>query len=88
MGRITQTFVKRTGVALTEKYPKKFSISFEDNKKALQELIEKGELNCPSNRVRNRLAGCIVRRVSPKKSNRTYKPMVKEKRPKRIFKRR
>lgn len=71
MGRITQTFIKRTGDSLIVKYPKRFKENFEENKKSLQDLIDNGELDCPSKLVRNKLAGYMVKGVKPKS---TLKP--------------
>ncbi|MFH1424944.1 MAG: 30S ribosomal protein S17e [archaeon] len=61
MGNIKQTFIKRAGKDLIEKYPTKFKPDFEQIKKTLQELMDSRELNCPSKKVRNRLAGFMVR---------------------------
>jgi len=63
MGCIKQKFIKRTGKALVEKYPGRFKIKFEENKKELQQLITDGDLNSPSKMIRNRLAGFVTRQI-------------------------
>ncbi|MAF89394.1 MAG: 30S ribosomal protein S17e [archaeon] len=63
MGRIIQTFVKRVGDELLERSPDNYSVDFDKNKLALNEIIENGSLKCPSKRIRNRLAGYISRAV-------------------------
>lgn len=56
MGRIKTTLIKRTANTLIKKYPEKFSESFEENKKAVEELAE-----VPSKKLRNVIAGYITR---------------------------
>jgi len=63
MGRIRHKFIKRTGKALVEKYPKKFKEEFNHNKKELQQLITEDLLHSPSKKVRNRLAGYMTRKI-------------------------
>ncbi|HIJ99290.1 TPA: 30S ribosomal protein S17e [archaeon] len=63
MGRIIQTFVKRVGDELLERSPDSYSIDFDKNKVAINEIIESGRLICPSKRIRNRLAGYVSRAV-------------------------
>lgn len=83
MGRIRQTFIKRTGDKLVRKYPNKFKQDFQANKKALQELIDSGELECPSKSVRNKLAGYLIRVMAPK-SGRSYTSVTEQKRSTKI----
>ena len=56
MGRIKTTMIKNLGKKLLKKYPDKFTTDFEENKKVLKEL---GIID--SKRIRNRVAGYIVR---------------------------
>ncbi|MBA2841097.1 small subunit ribosomal protein S17e [Methanococcus maripaludis] len=58
MGRIRQTFIKRTGEELIEKFADKFTSDFEENKKAV------GEVAMISTKpLRNRIAGYITAKV-------------------------
>jgi small subunit ribosomal protein S17e len=50
--------IKRLAKALIEKYPSKFSINFDDNKRMVDELTEG-----TTTRVRNQVAGYITRTV-------------------------
>ncbi|MFB6099855.1 MAG: 30S ribosomal protein S17e [Candidatus Nanohalobium sp.] len=61
MGRVRQTYVKRLAQDLVDADEKKFSEDFEENK---EELKETGEFT--SKRLRNRVAGYIVRVVQNK----------------------
>lgn len=61
MGRVRQTYVKRLAKDLVSADEEKFSEDFEENKEALQET---GEFT--SKRLRNRVAGYIVRVVQNK----------------------
>lgn len=54
MGRIKSTLVKRTAKQLVEKTPESFSKEFDQNKKALGNLM-------PSKKIRNKIAGQITR---------------------------
>lgn len=56
MGRVRQNYIKRLARDLVEADPEKFSEDFDENKEALKET---GEFN--SKRLRNRVAGYIVR---------------------------
>ncbi|AEH07234.1 MULTISPECIES: 30S ribosomal protein S17e [Methanothermococcus] len=58
MGRIRQTFIKRTGDELLEKFEDKFTTDFETNKKAVEEVAL-----ISTKRLRNRIAGYITSRV-------------------------
>ena len=61
MGRVRQTYVKRLAKDLVDADEEKFSEDFDENKEALQET---GEFE--SKRLRNRVAGYIVRVVQNK----------------------
>ncbi len=56
MGRVRQTYIKRLAKDLVESDNKEFSEDFDENKEILGET---GEFN--SKRLRNRVAGYIVR---------------------------
>ncbi|MBP2143571.1 small subunit ribosomal protein S17e [Methanococcus voltae] len=58
MGRIRQTFIKRTGDELVERFAEKFTTDFDSNKKAVGEvaLIE-------TKTLRNRVAGYVTAKV-------------------------
>ncbi len=62
MGRIRQASIKRTAAMLVREHPELFGESFEQNKKALKELDV-----IDSKRLRNKIAGYIVRVVKNKK---------------------
>lgn len=55
MGRIKTSFVKHVARELFEKRPEKFSTDFEQNKKAMAELV-----SIESKRTRNIVAGYIT----------------------------
>ena len=61
MGKVRPAYIKRTARRLLELYPDKFTTDFEHNKKMVQELT-----NITSKRVRNRIAGYLVRLVKQK----------------------
>ncbi|MCS3901114.1 30S ribosomal protein S17e [Methanococcus voltae] len=58
MGRIRQTFIKRAGDELVERFAEKFTTDFDSNKKAVEEvaLIE-------TKTLRNRVAGYVTAKV-------------------------
>ncbi len=56
MGRIKQTFLKRTANELMENYNENFSTDFDNNKKKVQEFT-----NIESKSIRNKVAGYITR---------------------------
>lgn len=58
MGKIRPAYIKRLARELVQKYPDVFTTDFETNKR----LVEK-YANVPSKKVRNRVAGYIVRLV-------------------------
>ena len=59
LGKVRPEQVKRIAKELLVRFPNRFSTSFEDNKKTLQELAEIG-----SQKLRNRIAGYITHLVS------------------------
>jgi len=58
LGRIRQTFIKRTGDELIEKFEDKFTRDFETNKKVVEEVAL-----ISTKRLRNRIAGYITSRI-------------------------
>ncbi|ABO35336.1 30S ribosomal protein S17e [Methanococcus maripaludis] len=58
MGRIRQTFIKRTGEELIEKFADKFTSDFEENKKAVEEVAM-----ISTKTLRNRVAGYVTAKV-------------------------
>lgn len=58
MGRVRQTYIKRLAQDLVEADPERFSEDFEENKEELKDMDE-----FESKRLRNRVAGYIVRVV-------------------------
>lgn len=58
MGRIRQTFIKRTGEELVERFPGKFTSDFEANKKAVEEVAR-----ISTKTLRNRVAGYVTAKV-------------------------
>jgi len=62
VGRIRTNFIKSLSKNLVEVYPEKFGVSFDENKKALNELKVFDEKF-----TRNKVAGYIVRVVLKKK---------------------
>jgi len=55
MGRVRQTYIKRTARNLLERYPGKFSTNYGENRRVLGELT-----NIGSKPLRNRVAGYIA----------------------------
>ena len=63
MGNIRQTNIKNSAIELLEKYPKEFIIGdYQHNKLKVAELTDVSSIL-----LRNRIAGYITRRLSPKK---------------------
>ncbi|MCG2718937.1 MAG: 30S ribosomal protein S17e [Nanoarchaeota archaeon] len=56
MGRIKTMLIKRTANTLIQKYPKRFTENFDENKKLMHEVAEVG-----SKKLRNVIAGYITR---------------------------
>lgn len=61
MGRVRQTYIKRLAKNLVNADEERFSEDFDENKEALKETTE-----FQSKRLRNRVAGYIVRVVQNK----------------------
>ena len=62
MGKVRSTLIKRTSRRTLRKYPERISKDFDENKKAVSEL-----LILPSKRVRNMVAGYITTLFKQKK---------------------
>ncbi len=62
MGRIRTAMVKKIARRLVEKYPELFTADFEHNKNVLKELNI-----IPTKKLRNRVAGYMVRIVKNRK---------------------
>ncbi|ABR56490.1 30S ribosomal protein S17e [Methanococcus aeolicus] len=58
MGRIRQTFIKRAGEDLVEKYEDRLTTDFETNKKVIDEVAE-----IATKRLRNRVAGYVTKKM-------------------------
>lgn len=58
MGRVRQTYIKRLAKDLVDADPERFSEDFDENKEELKDMDE-----FDSKRLRNRVAGYIVRVV-------------------------
>lgn len=56
MGRIGTGYISRKAQEVIDKYPAKFSTDFKKNKQGLAEISE-----IPSKKLRNKLAGKILR---------------------------
>lgn len=56
MGRIRSTYIKRVSLELYNKYPKAFSVDFENNKEMVSKLSD-----VSTTKMRNRIAGYITR---------------------------
>lgn len=55
MGKVRTQVVKKVAKELLEKYPDAFTTSFEENKRAVERLLE-----VDGKRLRNRIAGYIT----------------------------
>ena len=62
MGRIKTKWIKTVADRLLEKYPERFTIDFDTNKEAIKEMKL-----LDSKKMRNKIAGCIVKKVKKKK---------------------
>jgi len=62
MGRIRSALIKKISMRLVEENPELFSADFEHNKKVLKDLNL-----IPSKKIRNKVAGYIVRTIKKKK---------------------
>jgi len=56
MGKVRPLHIKNIARELVEKYGDKLSKDFQKNKKIVAELV-----NCPSKRIRNKIAGYVTR---------------------------
>jgi len=56
LGRVRTEMIKKTARELLESNPQRFSADYEENKKAVDELV-----NAKTKRVRNRIAGYVTR---------------------------
>ncbi|MCS7131530.1 MAG: 30S ribosomal protein S17e [Hadesarchaea archaeon] len=61
MGRVRQTFIKRAAEQLLQRYPELFSMDFNQNRQALEKLV-----NIPSKPLKNKVAGYITALVKQK----------------------
>ncbi len=61
MGKVRPVLVKRTARELLEQYRDRFTTDFEHNKQVLDEVTK-----LPSKKIRNRVAGYIVRLLKRK----------------------
>jgi small subunit ribosomal protein S17e len=58
LGRIRQTFIKRAGEDLIEKYEDRLTTDFETNKKVVDEIAI-----ISTKRLRNRVAGYVTKKM-------------------------
>ena len=56
MGNIRPTYIKRVAIELVERFPEKFTPSFDENKAAVTALTD-----ITSKKMRNRIAGYVTR---------------------------
>ena len=80
MGRIKPTFVKRAAEGVYKNYKDRVKQDFEANKQVLQELINSGIFASPSKKMRNKVAGALVRSARKEKLGRISAPKKIEKR--------
>ena len=66
MGKVRSDAVKKISREMIKRYPDRFTINFEENKKSLEPLLV-----IPSIRLRNRIAGYITRLVAIAKAAET-----------------
>ena len=66
MGKVRSDAVKKISREMIKRYPDRFTIDFEENKKSLEPLLV-----IPSIRLRNRIAGYITRLVAIAKAAET-----------------
>jgi small subunit ribosomal protein S17e len=59
LGKVKTEHIKRLGKELMERFPKKFSSNFDENKHAVDELTEGA-----TTKVRNQVAGYITHTIS------------------------
>ncbi len=58
MGQIKNQFIKNLAKTLIEKYPDKFTNSFEKNKEEIDKIVV-----LESKTIRNKVAGCLVHEI-------------------------
>ena len=66
MGKVRSDAVKKISREMIKRYPDRFTIDFEENKKSLEPLLV-----IPSIRLRNRIAGYVTRLVAIAKAAET-----------------
>lgn len=59
MGNVRTEQIKRTAKELVKRFPDKFTLDFENNKKAVRSLVQGG-----TPKVLNQIAGCITRAIA------------------------
>ena len=62
MGKVRTSIVKRTARKILELYPDRVSLSFEENKKLVQEVVD-----VKSKKLRNQIAGYLTHLVKIRK---------------------
>jgi small subunit ribosomal protein S17e len=67
MGKVRPDHVKQMARELVERFPGKFSVDFQDNKSQVDNLAKAG-----SKKLRNRIAGYIVKIMSRKYVKENY----------------
>ncbi|MDD3791824.1 MAG: 30S ribosomal protein S17e [Candidatus Bathyarchaeota archaeon] len=73
MGKVKTEQIKNLGRELMDRFPNKFTINFDENKRAVDELT-KGT----TTRVRNKVAGYITRSISLTQANSEIEPDIEE----------
>ena len=66
MGKVRTSIVKRTARKILELYPDRVSLSFEENKKLVQEVVD-----VKSKKLRNQIAGYLTHLVKLQKRRRS-----------------
>ena len=73
LGKVKTEQIKRTGKALMEKFPEKFTTNFDENKRLVESLTEGA-----TTRVRNQIAGYITRTIALARANSGTEPLETE----------
>ena len=74
MGQIKNQFIKNLAKTLIEKYPDKFSKSFEKNKEEVDKIVI-----LESKKIRNKVAGCLVHEIRKREMPKPeFRPKTKE----------
>jgi small subunit ribosomal protein S17e len=76
LGKVKTEQVKRLGKELIERFPEKFSNSFDENKHAVAELT-----SGTTNRIRNQIAGYITSQCAPEEETQTPNEELEEETP-------